>query len=89
MKELDLCPIPVISTAHITNYANDCLKYAHYARDWFGYGWIIKTLEFMDEATDDPKSIKDVVEWAYLKGYAYLILDRDGEVRDDLPTHDW
>ena len=52
------------------------------------YGWLI----YCDDEPanlDCPEEIKDIMRFVKKSGHDYVLLDRDADAVDDLPTWEW
>jgi hypothetical protein len=76
-----------LSTAHITNAVTQFIENEDIASFNSEFGYIIYT-EYSDDL-DYPEELKRVLELAREKDCAFLRLDRDGPVIEDLPSYDW
>jgi hypothetical protein len=100
MSKLEFQKMQVASTAHVSKETADLLPRGHsdmeseddipswgptFARE---EGWLfyVGSLSHFEEA---PKELFEVVLLAHQQGCQWLMLDRDGETVDNLPTFDW
>ena len=80
-----------ISTAHvlqstaewINNTPGDLILYPKGE-----YGWFIYT-QSEELPEDTPVELVEAIEYAKSIGCDWLVLDRDGETIDNLPSFDW
>ena len=80
----EIRPFLTLNTAHITQETSESLS----SRDYnFGeYGHFIWA---GGPQADTSGDLWDVINYARSLGCAYVLLDRDGDTVDDLPTYEW
>lgn len=101
---MEIRTLDVISTSHVSKETADWLNEqgeiaAAYYQDRIEpsihigatiYGWVI----YADEEPENlrrhiPDDLIDVMKFVRAEGHEYVMLDRDGEVAEGLPTFDW
>lgn len=95
MKNLPIFKLMRISTAHITSETDDYLMSVIDDNDFMlqlfhtGYGYLI-SVPYDDELdTEIPPDLKCCLEFARENDCAWLQLDSDGDVIDELKEYNW
>lgn len=97
MSNPDVRNFVVVSTAHLTEKTARTLDGTP-ATEWpcaggpYGeYGWFVYAHD--ENCGVGPDSIPDdlfgVMTWGRKHGFDYILLDCDGDLIEDLPSHDW
>lgn len=97
MSNPDVRTFVVVSTAHLTETTARSLDSTP-ASAWpcaggpYGeYGWFVYAHD--ENCGAGPVPIPDdlfgVMTWGRKQGFHYILFDCDGDVVDDLPSHDW
>ena len=84
----------VLSTAHITEQTSALLTsdaidgLAVYPKGEYGF-FVYVPEESSEDISDCPKDLMACIEAAKERGCEWLMLDRDAETLEALPTYDW
>lgn len=85
--------IPVLSTAHITEDADDWLANAHdvwaIVASYEGGHFVSIALYNVEMLSELPAKLVDVLKWAKKNKHDWIRLDRDGDIVPKLPQYEW
>lgn len=81
---LEIRSFLTLSTAHITQSTSALLSERNY--NYGEYGHFIWAGGPQANVSGD---LLDVINYARANGCAYVLLDRDGDTIDELPTYEW
>ena len=76
----------VLSTSHITESLSIILSHDTGVLE-SEYAFVLGPYEF--EQYSEHKCIADISEFCIDNGCAYVLLDQDGNISENLPTYDW
>lgn len=96
-ETLEVRRVVVISTSHVSRATATMLdqtpppEWPCVGGNYADYGWFIYAHDDNCGAGDQriPDDLFDVMTWARAKGFANILLDRDGDEVDDLKTFEW
>ncbi|CAX24287.1 conserved protein of unknown function [Methylorubrum extorquens DM4] len=97
MSNPDVRNFVVVSTAHLTEPTARCLDRTP-ANQWpclggpYGeYGWFVYAHDENSHAGPDPipDDLFGVMTWGRKHGFDYILFDCDGDLIEDLSSHDW
>lgn len=89
-----LCPVPVLSTAHVSFETMDQLQSGP-GENPFGVvcaypeGVFIRFIIADTLPVDTPSDLQALHRWGQQYSYHWLRLDADGDRVEGLPVHDW
>lgn len=97
MSSLDVRTLVVVGTAHVTEQSAKLLdtipseKWPCMGGRYGDYGWFLYAHEENPGIGKDaiPDDIFAVMTWARQEGFEYALVDRDGDIIDELPVYDW
>ena len=92
---VEVCPVPVLSTCHITASTNAMLgstgertPWGHCAKYEYGYFLSIPTEDAPLEPAP-PSDLQAIFVWARANEFGWIRLDADGSHEDALASYDW